>query len=73
MAFSKSAIALITRAPALPDGGDMATDQVQITDTFSGMTFTISEYKQYKRVKYELAIAWGVKVIAPRHTAILIG
>jgi len=73
MAFSKSAIALITRAPALPSGGDMATDQVQITDPFSGMTFTISEYKQYKRVKYELAIAWGVKVIAPRHTAILIG
>ena len=33
MVFHKSAIQLITRAPALPEGGDAAEDAVMITDT----------------------------------------
>lgn len=73
MAFSQSAIQLATRMPALPKGGDSATDRMTITDPISGLTFEVSRYALYRRVKFEIAIAWGVKVIAPRHTAVLLG
>lgn len=73
MAFSKSAIALATRAPALPEGGDMADDRLMITDPVSGISFEISLYRQYRRIKYEVGLAWGQQVIAPRHLMVLLG
>jgi hypothetical protein len=73
MAFSRSAIALITRPPAVPEEGDMADDRFMITDPISGITFEITMYKQYKQIKFEVALAWGVKLVAPRHTARLLG
>lgn len=73
MAFSRSAIILATRAPALPDEGDMADDRQIITDPFSGVSFEVSVYKQYRQVQYEIAAAWGVKVVAPRHVALMLG
>lgn len=72
-AFSRSAVVLATRAPALPEEGDMAEDRVMITDPRTGMSFEVSMYKLYKRVRYEVAAAWGVKNIKPEHTAILMG
>jgi hypothetical protein len=71
LAFSKSAIVLATRQPALPEGGDMAVDRTTITDPRSGLSFEVSMYKQYRQVRIELAIAWGVKVVKPEHVAIL--
>jgi hypothetical protein len=73
MFFSKSAMVLGTRPPALPEGGDMADDRMMITDPVSGITFEVSLYRQYRQVKYEVALAWGVKNVAPRHTGVLIG
>lgn len=73
MAFSRSAIALVTRAPAMPDGGDAADDIITITDPVSGLAFQIAVYRQYRQVKFEVGLAWGVKAIAPRHIARLIG
>lgn len=73
MVFAKSAIALVTRAPAMPAGGDAATDVMTITDPVSGLAFQVAEYKQYRQIRYELGLAWGVKMVAPRHCGLLIG
>ncbi len=73
MVFSKSAIVLATRAPYMPEGGDMAQDVMDITDPISGLSFQIAMYRQYRQVHFEVGLAWGVKMIAPRHTAVLIG
>lgn len=73
MVFSKSAIALATRTPYMPLGGDDADDVTQIVDPVSGLAFQVAMYRQYRQVHFEVGLAWGVKTIAPRHTALLIG
>ena len=72
-AFSRSAIVLATRAPALPEEGDMADDRMMMQDPRTGMAFEVSMYKQYRRVRYEIAAAWGVQNIKPAHSCILLG
>jgi hypothetical protein len=67
IAFDRNAIALITRAPEMPEGGDSASDVVSITDPVSGITFQAAMYKQYRQTKLEIGVAWGKKAIAPRH------
>lgn len=73
MAFPRSSLVLATRAPALPEEGDMAEDRMLLVDERSGLVFEVSMYKQYRRVRYEIAIAWGKQNIKPRHTAGLLG
>lgn len=72
MAFARSSIALATRAPALPKGGDSAKDRMLITDPISGLTFEISLYEQYRQIQYEIALAWGTAMVKPEHTALLL-
>lgn len=73
MVFSKSAIVLATRTPYMPENGDMSADVMDITDPQSGLTYQVAMYKQYRQVHFEIGLAWGVKMIAPRHTMVLIG
>ena len=73
MAFDRNAIVLLTRAPALVNGSDSATDRMIITDPVSGLAFEVSVYEGYRMTRYEVAIAWGYKVIKPEHTALLVG
>lgn len=73
MFFHRSAIQLATRAPAMPDGGDAADDVMLVTDSVSGLTYEFCIYRQKRQVRYEVNVAWGVKVIAPRHLGLLIG
>lgn len=73
VAFHRGAIVLATRAPALPNGGDSADDRTVITDPLTGLAFEVSIYRQYRQVKYEIAMAWGVGVPNAAHVATLIG
>lgn len=73
MFFHRSAIQLATRAPAMPEGGDSADDVMLITDPVSGITYEFVVYKQKRQVRYEVNLAWGVKMVAPRHAGVLIG
>lgn len=73
MAFHKNAIQLVTRAPASPNGGDMANDVTMVTDPVSGITFEIAEYKQFRQTVFHVAVAWGWKAIKQEHIAVLFG
>ena len=72
VAFSRSAIVLATRTPALPSGGDMAKDRVTVTDPRSGISFSLAMYPQYYQCQYEISAVWGVSCIKPAHTAVLL-
>ncbi|HUB90958.1 MAG TPA: hypothetical protein VMA74_14630 [Dyella sp.] len=73
MAFARSAIVLATRLPALPEEGDMAEDRTIIVDPRSGIAFEFAMYKQYRRVRYEVAIAYGWANIKTEHTGLMLG
>lgn len=73
IAFSSSSLILATRAPALPQGGDLAVDRMLITDPRSGISFEVAMYPQYRQMQYEISCCWGVKGIKAAHGAVLLG
>lgn len=73
VAFTRNAIQLITRAPALPGGRDSAVDSYMLTDPRSGLSFEVRVYEGYRKMRVEVACAWGVKCIKPEHVAGLLG
>lgn len=73
LAFARSAIALMTRVPLMPEGGDAADDVTVITDPQTGLSFQVALYRQYRQVAFEVGLAWGVKAVKPEAIAILLG
>jgi hypothetical protein len=73
MFFHRDAIQLVTRGPAMTEGGDEADDVMLITDPRTGIVFQIALYRQYRQVHYEVGLAWGVDVIKPEHMGLLLG
>lgn len=73
IALSRNALYLATRLPALPEGGDMATDRQVITDPRTGLSFELAQYPGYRMNVYHLLVSWGQSVIKPEHMAIIVG
>lgn len=71
--FSRNALVLATRLPALPEEGDMALDRMTVTDDRSGLSFEFALYPGYRMNVYHVSLAWGTKCIKPEHVAILLG
>lgn len=72
MAFSRNALMLATRLPFSPPSGDSATGVATITDPRSGLVFELRQYGEYRQAHWEVAMAWGVEMIKPEHTVLLI-
>jgi hypothetical protein len=73
LAFHKNAIQLVTRAPAMPEGGDAAVDVEMLTDPVTGITYEIALYKQFRQNVIHVSLAWGWKAIKQEHIAVLFG
>ena len=73
MAFHRSALVLLNRAPYLPGNRDMAVDRMQVADPATGLMFEIAAYLGYHAQFLEVSMAWGTKLIKPEHSAILLG
>jgi len=73
VAFHQNALHLVARAPALPDEDDMAIDSMMLFDERSGLVFEVRVYPGYRKVRYEVGIAWGVKAAKADHMVGLIG
>jgi len=70
--FTRDAIILASRAPARPDGGDLASDVRMITDPRSGLSMEVALYPGFRKVRYEVSLAWGVKKLKSAHSALLL-
>jgi hypothetical protein len=78
LGFSRSAIQLVTRSPAMPIGPDgkpmdMADDVVQVADPKTGIVFDVSVYRQFMQLVYHVRLAWGYQAIKQNHIATLLG
>ena len=73
MYFHRNALLLAARAPAMPAGGDGADDVITVTDPVSGLTFQVAMYRQYRQVKIEIGLAWGVAAPNNKFCGLLLG
>jgi hypothetical protein len=73
IAFHRAASELVVRPPAMPQGGDVATDRMTIQDPFSGLVFEMAMYKGYGKAMMDITTFYGVKVWKPDFVATLLG
>ena len=71
--FHRSAIELVVRPPAMPDGGDMAEDRMTVLDPNSGLVFEVALYKGYGMNLMEVVTYYQAKVWKSEMVATLLG
>jgi hypothetical protein len=73
LALHRSAVELGIRPIAEPKGGDAAVDRMVVQDPRSGLVFTVSAYKGYKKAMFEIGALYGWKAWKSENIAILLG
>lgn len=73
VAYNRSAIQLIARPPAIPEGGDARADSFIVTDAMSGLSIRVSKWLGQYKNKYDVGLAWGVKAIKTEDIVTLLG
>lgn len=71
--FSMNALAVAMRPPAMPVEGDARLDSMLITDPRSGVTYEVSIWPGYRKVRAEIGLVWGTKATKSEHIALLLG
>lgn len=72
VAFHRSAVEVVVRAPALP-ANEAAQDVMTVTDPWSGLTFQIASYGGYMKSMIEVRCLYDAVVWKPNHVATLLG
>lgn len=62
MMFHRSAVELVMRPPAMPPGGDAATERITVSDPLSGLVFEVAVYKLYGMNMIEFVTYYQAKV-----------
>jgi hypothetical protein len=73
VAIHRQAAELAIRPPAMPQGGDAATDRMIVQDPHSGLSFEIAHYVGYQKSMLDVRCLYDVKAWKPEAIALLLG
>lgn len=73
VALHQSAVELVMRPLAKPNGGDAAVDVMTVQDPHSGLIFQISVYKGYNKAMIDITTLYDAKAWKPDAIALVLG
>jgi hypothetical protein len=73
VAFHKSAVELVMRPPAMPEGGDAAAERMTIADDKTGLVYEVALYLGYGMNMLDITVFYQAKVWKPEFVGTLLG